>query len=339
MSKRQAIAVTRDAAGNTLTDGTGRTLTWDSWGNLSSVTKVGITTSYVYNYRHQRVKKTLSNGTVTLYHYDESDRLIMETNGTGTVQAMYFYLDDNTPFALMYAANSPNNNTAQDQIIYLHTDHLGTPRLATDSTKKLIWRWESDAFGSTLANQDPDADGKATVINLRFPGQYYDAESGLHYNWNRYYDPASGRYVSSDLIGLRGGTNTFGYVDQSPLVFGDWSGLEKCWTLPIRLPFYDVQLCKPDPVVVPPPVTTNPSNNSATKDESCDDDKVSCSKASGYQLEQAGIDNEHEFKDEFVSTGGSRYDICACTDGSIKIAGHGQCGRSGPKIDTWAKWK
>jgi RHS repeat-associated protein len=225
MSKRQASAVTRDAAGNTLTDGTGRTLTWDSWGNLSSVTKAGITTSYVYNYRHQRVKKTLSNGTVTLYHYDESDRLIMETSGTGIVQAMYFYLDDNTPFALMYAANSPNNNTAQDQIIYLHTDHLGTPRLATDSTKKLIWRWESDAFGSTLANQDPDADGKATIVNLRFPGQYYDAESGLHYNWNRYYDPASGRYVSSDPIGLRGGRNTYGYVKQNPLLNFDLKGL------------------------------------------------------------------------------------------------------------------
>lgn len=216
MSKRQASVVTRDAAGNTLTDGTGRTLTWDNWGNLSSVTKAGITTSYVYNYRHQRVKKSLSNGTVTLYHYDESDRLIMETSGTGTVQAMYFYLDDNTPFALMYAANSPNNNTAQDQIIYLHTDHLGTSRLATDSTKKLIWRWESDAFGSTLANQDPDADGKATVINLRFPGQYYDAESGLHYNWNRYYDPASGRYISRSFSDVKDKLNTYIYQNNNP---------------------------------------------------------------------------------------------------------------------------
>ena len=102
---------------------------------------------------------------------------------------------------------------------------MDTPCLSTDSTKKLIWRWESDAFGSTLATQDPDADGKATVINLRFPGQYYDAESGLHYNWNRYYDSASERYVSSDPIGLEGGLNTFGYVEQSPLLFRAFNGL------------------------------------------------------------------------------------------------------------------
>lgn len=90
----------------------------------------------------------------------------------------------------------------------------------------MVWRWESDAFGTTIPMQDPDGDGQATLINLRFPGQYYDAESKLHYNWNRYYDPLLGRYISSDPIGLEGGLNTFGYVNQTPLISIDPFGLE-----------------------------------------------------------------------------------------------------------------
>lgn len=128
---------------------------------------------------------------------------------------------------MIQAANSPYNSTAQDKVVYLQTDHLGTPRAATDAAKRVVWRWEmqSDAFGADGAQQDPDGDGVATIIYLRFPGQYYDAESGLHYNWNRYYDPSLGRYISSDPIGLAGGLNTFGYVGQSPLNQTDMNGL------------------------------------------------------------------------------------------------------------------
>ncbi len=112
------------------------------------------------------------------------------------------------------------------QLIYVHSDHLSTPRLATDDTQAVLWRWAGLAFGNTAPVDDPDGDGIKTIFNLRFPGQYHDTESGLYYNWNRYYDPGKGRYVTSDPIGLGGGSNTYGYVGQNPVVNIDPTGLD-----------------------------------------------------------------------------------------------------------------
>ncbi|MFC5770960.1 RHS repeat-associated core domain-containing protein, partial [Thauera sinica] len=77
---------------------------------------------------------------------------------------------------------------------------------------------------STAANEDPAGTGTSTTVNLRFPGQYFDKESGLFYNWKRYYDPTIGRYISPDPIGLAGGLNLFGYAKQNPLTFTDPRG-------------------------------------------------------------------------------------------------------------------
>jgi RHS repeat-associated protein len=72
-----------------------------------------------------------------------------------------------------------------------------------------------------------DGDGKKVVLNVRFPGQYYDQETGLHYNYYRTYDPATGRYITSDPIGLNGGVNTFGYVGGNPVYWSDQYGLKE----------------------------------------------------------------------------------------------------------------
>ena len=113
---------------------------------------------------------------------------------------------------------------------YLHSDHLNTPRMATNQTQQNVWQWQSDAFGVGQANG-------SLVMNLRFPGQYFDQESGLHYNYFRDYDPETGRYVESDPIGLKGGPNTFGYVGGNPLRFSDPLGLlageEFVWVPPV----------------------------------------------------------------------------------------------------------
>ena len=100
-----------------------------------------------------------------------------------------------------------------------------TTRLGMDETGTVVWRWEGEAFGESEAEEDPDGDGQVTVMRLRFPGQYYDTETNLFYNWNRYYDPTIGRYITSDPIGLQDGLNTYIYVDGNPVMYIDPLGL------------------------------------------------------------------------------------------------------------------
>jgi len=109
---------------------------------------------------------------------------------------------------------------------YVHPDHLGTPRAITRlSDNALVWRWENaEPFGDSQPNENPSGLG-AFAYNLRFPGQYFDQETGTHYNYYRDYSPAIGRYIQSDPIGLRGGLNTYLYVDGAPLKKTDPTGL------------------------------------------------------------------------------------------------------------------
>ena len=102
----------------------------------------------------------------------------------------------------------------EDTLTYLHTDHLLTPRQGNDQNQEQVWQWRSDAYGNNKEiNLAAANDGETKVtIPLRFPGQYFDKETGLHYNWHRYYNPKTGRYITSDPIGLTAGINTFGYV-------------------------------------------------------------------------------------------------------------------------------
>src|SRR5210317_2542535 len=88
----------------------------------------------------------------------------------------------------------------------------------------VVWQATYDPFGKAMVNEDVDGDGNTVTLNVRFPGQYYDAESGLHYNYFRYYDPSTGRYITSDPIGLAGGLNTYGYVGGNPLRYTDPTG-------------------------------------------------------------------------------------------------------------------
>lgn len=230
--------VTLDAAGYTLS-ARGLGFVWNQAGQLQEVRQGSVTgtllATYTYDYRNRRSRKVTTAAApqgfgTTLYVYDQADHLLAEIEPPGTPLVSYVWKDD-TPIAVILhprgqqRANPAMALPADDVTVYLETDHLGTPRAAKDSAGRTVWRWESEAFGNSPAQTDPDGDGIKVEIPLRFPGQYYDAESGLHYNHHRIYDAAMGRYISSDPIGLEGGNNTFAYVEGNPLNDTDPLGL------------------------------------------------------------------------------------------------------------------
>jgi RHS repeat-associated protein len=204
------------ASGQTTSYG-GITFSYTDSGRLSSVSNGGSTTSYIFNALGQRVEK--SGTSVTLFVYDEAGHLLGEYDGSGNLIEETIWMG-NVPVATL----QPNGTGIS--VYYIHTDHLNTPRRITSpSNNAIVWRWDSEPFGTAAANQNPSGSGMPFVYNLRFPGQYYDAETGLNYNYHRDYDPGTGRYIQSDPLGLRGGVNTYAYVRGNPISLIDPWGL------------------------------------------------------------------------------------------------------------------
>ncbi|HBO3083415.1 TPA: RHS repeat protein, partial [Pseudomonas aeruginosa] len=193
-----AQAVTSDAAGNLTQDRAARKLAYDAQGRLQSVSLDGQQVAeYRYNALGQRIVK-LTPESVTTYLYGPDGQLLGEAehNGSGRkLRAQYYLWLDSLPLATIDADYDAQGKVGNPTLLYLHGDHLDTPRLATDASGQIAWQWQSDAFGRGEALSQG-----STQINLRFPGQYYDAESGLHYNYFRDYDPETGRYVESDPV-------------------------------------------------------------------------------------------------------------------------------------------
>ena len=206
--------LSHDDAGNLIFDQQGRNLTYNDAGRFIEIRSNGQTLAeYRYNSNGQRTHKITSAQTI-IYHYDQSGNLISETSNTGTPIRDYLWLQSQ-PIAQI----DIDSASQADTVNYIHTDHLNTPRLATDPNQAITWRWESKAFGNTASQSF------GVTINLRFRGQYFDAETGLHYNYFRTYDPSIGQYIESDPIGMNGGTNTFAYVRGNPLRLIDKLGL------------------------------------------------------------------------------------------------------------------
>lgn len=202
-----------DANGNT-TQLRGMTLDYSPDNRLIAAND----SSFGYNGIGERVLKTAASK-ITVYHYGLRGQLMAELNDSGQVEKAYIYLNGQ-PFAVLDYATDPTG-----ALYYIHGDHLGTPQGLTDQSGNIVWLADYSPFGLAVVNDDVDLDGNLVTFNLRFAGQYFDGESGLHYNYFRDYDPSTGRYVQSDPVGLGGGLNTYAYVGGNPLKYTDPKGL------------------------------------------------------------------------------------------------------------------
>ncbi len=217
-----------DAAGNLtrLGDpdapgGARRTFAYNDANRMSTVSNLsGTLASYGYNALGERVRKTV-NGASAYAVYDNDGRWLGDFNANGQPERLAIWLDD-LPVGVIVGSG------AQRTLYYLEADALGTPRAVIDPQRNVaVWRWDAlgEAFGGDAVLTDPDGDGDHVTLDMRFPGQRFDAETGFHYNYFRDYDPTTGRYVESDPIGLDGGMSTYGYVGGSPLMYDDPDGL------------------------------------------------------------------------------------------------------------------
>jgi len=215
-----------DNAGNTTSDGT-REFIYNQNNRLIKAIENGKTVGeYTYNGKGERVTKKTGPAATnsassqnTAYHYDLTGTLIEETAGDGKLLVDYVYLDGK-PLAMI---RKQGNN---EETFYYHNDHLGTPKVMTDKLDKVVWNVDFDPFGNEVQTKGRQGSYIRSVENnLRLPGQYFDAETGLHYNYFRDYNPKIGRYFEADPIGLRGGVNLFVYTGNNTVNRVDPSGL------------------------------------------------------------------------------------------------------------------
>lgn len=234
--KAPAVAPTK------LAPATVREFAYDDAGRLKQVKRDGVVAmDYLYNAKGERVYRSGSGQTVHTV-YDEAGHWLGDYDAAGNAFQQAIWLDD-LPVGLLVGAGT------SQKLYYLEPDALGSPRVAIDPDRDVaVWRWDltGEAFGNTAPNEDPDGDGIAFTLDMRFPGQRYDAASELVYNYFRDYDPGTGRYVESDPIGLSGGAATYDYAEGKPNGSIDRLGLSPLDGVGVNNTRDSCELCAPD---------------------------------------------------------------------------------------------
>jgi RHS repeat-associated protein len=248
-----------NGAGNILTDvrpGETFAYAYNNRNCLASVTRnTAAWGTYIYNGMEQLVSRVSQSpaapvGTIH-YIYDLEGHLIAEANGsTGAVTRVYIWLpaNDNSndtlaeemgigslqPSGLTRGDNTPDLPLAvvdiagtTQTLLQVHTDHLGRPTRMTNAAKATVWSASYKPWGEVQA-----ITGTATQ-NLRFPGQYFQVETGLAYNWHRTYDPVTGRYTQPDPLGFVDGPSVYAYAGNSPYMNVDPKGLQVIIVRPV----------------------------------------------------------------------------------------------------------
>jgi RHS repeat-associated protein len=206
-----ARSISHDAAGNQTVEG-GYGFGYDARNRLAQATSPTTSTSYSHDAIGRRVLKSGTAGSRYFAH-DEQRRVIGEYDAAATLSETVWL--GSMPVAVLRGG----------QTYWIDSDQIDAPRAVLDANNQVVWRWRSEAFGNTQAEDNPSGLG-VFEFNHRLPGQLFDAESALHHNDHRDYRAHSGRYVESDPIGLRGGLNRFGYADADPQMRTDPEGLQ-----------------------------------------------------------------------------------------------------------------
>ncbi|MDR5746741.1 RHS repeat-associated core domain-containing protein [Caballeronia sp. LZ029] len=247
---------------------------WDLFGRMVQSSGPALSVDYHYDALGRRILKQatgLSGSRAVLYGWD-GDTLAWESGhaqASGRMRTKHYVYEPGgfTPLALASREGAINLHAqpvyegrydidrdalwvtvpepvAFAQIDYYQCDHLGTPQELTDSRGEIVWSAQYRAWGEAK-EVISQAARKAGISNpLRFQGQYFDDETGLHYNRHRYYDPQSGRFISKDPIGLAGGINLYAYAPNL-VQWIDPLGLQKttggvCPICPTKKPCTDI---------------------------------------------------------------------------------------------------
>ncbi len=208
----------------------GHTYAYDTRGNRSSDTDVTSTTEYLWTGPNRLAEARLRSGAVVHYEYDAFGRRVVKRTehatvtyvwaGRQVVQELHESASGSHSVEYLYFPGSHRVlSKCEHGLSYAyHCDHLDTPALLTDTAARIAWSAEYAAFG--LVQEESGA----VAQPWRFPGQYWDAETRLHYNVARYYDPDNGVYLSRDPL-APAGTNAYVYVGANPINLADPLGL------------------------------------------------------------------------------------------------------------------
>ena len=165
--------------------------------------------THKYNAFGQRASKTVTGGGAH-FLFGPDGALLSEHNVQGGLVRNYIYLNGR-PLAVVDGTGA---------VSYILSDQTGQPQKMLNASGAVIWHRVAGVFGDTVSQPV----GSTAANPVRFPGQHHDAATGLHYNYSRDYDPATGRYLEADPIGLEGGINLYAYVGANPVTRIDPDG-------------------------------------------------------------------------------------------------------------------